>query len=357
MQELSHYFSDSYLQARAKIQAAARLRGLTTLASYTNPCATADDGSPLTTDVYWKGPRDARTVLLVSSALHGIEGYAGSAIQLKHMMDDEPLPPGVAVVYAHALNPWGFDRGRRVNESNVDLNRNFRDWLNDPLPPKHRLADKLQALLLPEQWNWTRTKYLQVVPMILRQGMRQVQAALQGGTYHHPNGIFYGGTKAEWTNTVVRDIIAKCAAHADEIVHVDIHTGLGKRGAVEMILPALDSAEEERARAIWGDEVKSTLKNESASVTVTGSINFAYDESVRRKCNVTMLCAEFGTIGKLDVLRAMAMDNFVRVRGGTLAQHFDAAIRMREAFAPQDPAWQHEVVNTGTALLQQALRR
>ena len=36
------------------------------------------------------------------------------------------------VLFVHALNPYGFSHGRRVNEDNVDLNRNFRDFATPP---------------------------------------------------------------------------------------------------------------------------------------------------------------------------------------------------------------------------------
>eukprot|EP01032_Pedospumella_encystans_P016815 gene16815-19167_t len=81
-------------------------------------------GEELAMDVAVQGPADAAQVLMTTSAVHGIEGFCGSAIQtgLLHSLS---LPPGVAVVHVHAVNPHGFSHARRVNEDNVDLNRNF----------------------------------------------------------------------------------------------------------------------------------------------------------------------------------------------------------------------------------------
>ena len=39
----------------------------------------------------------------------------------------------LSIVLLHASNPYGFAWGRRVNEDNVDLNRNFVDF-DAPLP-------------------------------------------------------------------------------------------------------------------------------------------------------------------------------------------------------------------------------
>src|SRR5690606_39367139 len=38
------------------------------------------------------------------------------------------LPEDTAVLLIHAINPYGFSHIRRVNEDNIDLNRNFRDF-------------------------------------------------------------------------------------------------------------------------------------------------------------------------------------------------------------------------------------
>lgn len=65
----------------------------------------------------------------------GPEGYAGSASQLAildflqdnmyytteaKVNEQSDLP---TVVMVHALNPYGFATGRRVNEDNIDINR------------------------------------------------------------------------------------------------------------------------------------------------------------------------------------------------------------------------------------------
>jgi hypothetical protein len=71
-------------------------------------------------------------LLIVSSACHGVEGYCGSGVQVFALHDDEwrakARDAGVAVLYIHALNPYGFSHLRRVTQENVDLNRNFHDF-------------------------------------------------------------------------------------------------------------------------------------------------------------------------------------------------------------------------------------
>src|SRR6058998_1186854 len=93
-------------------------------------------------DIAWFGNANPRSVLLHSSGLHGVEGFAGSAIQLQ-MLDDLPsLPTDAALVVVHALNPYGMAWLRRVNENNVDLNRNFlADETFSGVPPTYAVLD------------------------------------------------------------------------------------------------------------------------------------------------------------------------------------------------------------------------
>jgi hypothetical protein len=53
--------------------------------------------------------------------------------------EGEQVPPDVTLVLVHAVNPYGFHNDRRVNEDNIDLNRNFLTpeqfemaWSRDP---------------------------------------------------------------------------------------------------------------------------------------------------------------------------------------------------------------------------------
>ena len=75
------------------------------------------------------------------SGTHGIEGYLGSAIQLRFLHElflqqekrlrtnNVHAPPTKntpvkKVLLIHAINPYGMRHHRRTNENNVDLNRN-----------------------------------------------------------------------------------------------------------------------------------------------------------------------------------------------------------------------------------------
>ena len=72
-------FSQRYREAREKFLQAAHQAGLS-VQSHQHPLQ-GRDGEDLAMDVVRDGPADARAVLLLSSACHGVEGYCGSGVQ------------------------------------------------------------------------------------------------------------------------------------------------------------------------------------------------------------------------------------------------------------------------------------
>jgi hypothetical protein len=141
-------FETTYSAARAAfLRAAADAGG--ELASWRHPLA-GPDGAPLFTDTARFGAPAARRVLFVLSGTHGIEGFCGSGIQQFLLRGGVAarVPDGTALVFVHAVNPWGFAWLRRVNEDNVDLNRNFLD--HGKPHPANADYDALYAVMNPE---------------------------------------------------------------------------------------------------------------------------------------------------------------------------------------------------------------
>jgi len=72
-------FSASYGQARAKFLGACQAVGLT-VESHAHPLR-GSQGEILAMDVALDGPADAKNLLIISSACHGVEGYCGSGLE------------------------------------------------------------------------------------------------------------------------------------------------------------------------------------------------------------------------------------------------------------------------------------
>jgi len=110
------------------------------------------EGEDLAIDVAQLGDDAAASVLLIVSATHGVEGYAGSALQ-SWWLDERAADLDLGrtrVVMIHGFNPVGFSWVRRVNEDNVDLNRNFVDWAS---PPTNAEYGEIADLLVPSTWS------------------------------------------------------------------------------------------------------------------------------------------------------------------------------------------------------------
>ena len=356
-EETNPYFSDSYEQARAQFKKAALARTDCTFSTYEHPSEIDDNGAPLSTDVAWLGPKDAKKILVLSSALHGAEGPVGSAIQLQALTEqlDESLADDTAIVFIHAINPYGFKYMKRGNEDNIDLNRNFLDWLKD-LPKEHFLTHRVQSLLAVDHWNWPKTLF-KGASILLRHGMRALQASLQQGQYSRPDGLFYGGDKPAWSNEVMRSIAKECTEHAEKIIHVDIHSGLGKRGEGVLLVSAPSQSEiGQRAKKIWG-EISSTVDGKSVSAHVSGSIDQVFNDAAAGKnCEINVAALEFGTLSPFSVLKALAYDNWVSRKG--LKGEFQAKARayMSDAFSPNDPVWQIKTLAKGSKVFSDSLQ-
>ena len=107
-------------------------------------------GQELSIDVVVIGAERPRRALTVLSGVHGVEGYLNSQLQtdLLGRVDRSSMPQDMAVVLVHAVNPWGMAWWRRQNESNVDLNRN---WRRSATAPVHNDAyDLVHPLACPD---------------------------------------------------------------------------------------------------------------------------------------------------------------------------------------------------------------
>ena len=66
--------------------------------------------------------------------------------------------------------------------------------------------------------------------------MAAFQAAVSGGQYTRPTGLFYGGRGESWSNTTLRGILKdSLAPSVKKLAVLDFHTGLGPMGYGEPI--------------------------------------------------------------------------------------------------------------------------
>ena len=355
--DLRAAFAQSYAEARGKFVAAAEAADLD-VASHAHPML-GRDGEALAMDVVREGPRDAAAVLLVSSACHGAEGFCGSGVQVA-LLRDAPWRAmlrerGVAVLYVHALNPYGFSWLRRVTHEGVDLNRNFQDF-SQPLPINAGY-DELAHLLVPEHWPPAPEVQAAMQRHIATHGLAATQTAITGGQYRHPLGLFYGGVNPTWSNVTLRHVLQEHGQRCRRLAWIDLHTGLGPSGHGERIFACRDEAAAlARARAWWGREVTSIYDGSSASALLTGLMWLAaYQECPQAE--YTGIALEYGTVPVMEVIDALRADHWLECHPEAEAVQ-GAAIkrRVRDAFYTDTDAWKQRIVEQAMQAAGQAVR-
>lgn len=349
-------FRPSYADARATWLALAAARGLA-VESHLHPLR-GPRGEVLAMDVVRDGPADADCLLLTTSAVHGIEGHGGCGIQAGLLQAGASLRalagPRTALLHVHAVNPHGFAHGRRVNEDNIDLNRNFIDF-TQPLPDHPDYA-AVHPLLLPPAWPPSPQNEAALQAQLDAMGPRRAQMAITRGQHSHPGGLYFGGLAPAWSNTTFRAVLQRHAAGCRHLAWIDLHSGLGPSGVGERIFASFDTgAALQRARQWWGDGVTSVHTGSSTSIPMTGPIQTAVDSACPQAA-YTGICLEFGTVPLPQMILALRADHWLHQHPEADATLADAIRQqIRAAFYTDTPAWKQALWTQGLQATQQAL--
>lgn len=365
--DLQNYFSTDYRAAREKFLSAAKEAGAR-IESFENP-ALAPDGKPVFTDVALVGDDSAANVLLVNSATHGVEGFCGSAALVGYLREGlwRSAGPNGRAVLVHAINPHGFAWVRRVTEDNVDLNRNFIDHAGTR--PANAEYDALHAVITPEKWN-TKTRAAcdrAFQDFAKENGAFALQSAVTRGQYHHPDGVFYGGSETTWSNRTFHAIVEQFVKGAARVGWLDIHTGLGPYGTAELIgMPGSGNPVGDRLRAIYGRDlytppmeiVPPAKKGTPTAPPTSAALNGTIGGCVRRVLNGTTVIGatvEFGTYSVRDVLYALIADNWLHLHGDVDSE-FGRAIKAntRLRLYPDEESWKELVWTRARQILRAA---
>lgn len=344
MQTAANWFPDDYDDARRTFVSLAAEHGFI-LTAHVHPSQRGPRGQELACDTAWLGPVDAKRVLLISSGTHGVEGYCGSGCQAALLRSGlfSDLHDDTAVLLVHAVNPYGFAWLRRTNEDNVDLNRNFIDHRH---VTRNTAYDEIHNWLVPPEWQGPQRAEADanIDRYIQERGLRAFQVAMTGGQYHHPDGLFYGGTAPSWSNRNWRQLLATHCGRAEQVYAIDIHSGLGPSGVGEAI-SATDRREYERACAVFGADVKWTGDDGAVSAQIGGSMAHGSHE-VLGPDRLTMIALEYGTYPIPQTLEALRAETWL-VAKGTASDADTQRIKqaLLDVFYVNEPAWKRAVVD------------
>jgi hypothetical protein len=351
------YFANTYTGSRENFHQACSQAGID-VDHYIHPLLGIDD-EELATDVARIGPVDAETVIILTSATHGVEGFGGSGIQVGMLLDKNgpKLPIGTALLLIHGVNPFGFSWCRRVNEDNVDMNRNFVDHAGNNYP-ENELFELLYPHAVPKRWQ--ESDFLecnkQLDLLANEHGAVPVRKALTKGQYFHPDSVHFGGQKASWSNETLYKICQKELVNAKQGILIDLHTGLGPYGYGELMTPAKPGeAVFDRLFDWFGDEVHSTTAGSSNYAGSKGSVLAGFRPG-SDNLEWTSVGLEFGTLDQKTVSHAMRGDIWVYVHGDPQSPlGDDIRTLVRDAFYVDEDKWKQMLWERGREVIERVI--
>jgi len=352
------YYRDSYEESRAQFLelAADAKRDYAGAEAGIIPVPDRTDGE-LAVDWLYIPPRGEKSALVVlSSGVHGAEGFAGGAVQA--LLLEEYLPgaerKSTGFLFIHGINPYGMKNWRRFTGNNVDLNRNA------PIGPQVYATPnpdygKLDAFLNPEGKVDLRRldeKFfdLGMFWRVLVSGKKAFRQASVGGQYKYPEGIFYGGSGPESQMPAIGELLRSRSASYAFVLGLDLHTGVGRRSYMHLMMNAgKDEAYRKEAVALFAGHPLDWPDGDDFYVT-SGDFT-TWLESIVSPRPVVALTVEFGTLdsqttrGAFKSLWNMIHEN--RGRRFGYARPEDArrvAEAYREMFFPSSRVWRSEVL-------------
>ncbi|RLN93865.1 hypothetical protein BBJ28_00014309 [Nothophytophthora sp. Chile5] len=356
------HFSDSYYQARALFRARAEAAGAQLFTLPLDHLAHLD----LTIDVAVIEGSNER-VLLHISGTHGVEGFAGSAIQ--SMLLNRPAAVSSSkqwptVIFVHALNAYGFAQFRRFNEHNVDLNRN---WLTPEEFEECQARDPNLAgymdvfdVLNPTDirafkgWFWVKA-----AQHLITKGFDAIKKATIGGNYRFPQTLFYGGAQLEPSLVLLQRFLREHVdfAAVKKFGMIDVHTGLGPAGFDTLMLGA--KSDMSLARSVFsGPEYQDKVvfvhdPENPVSRGYEGVSGFTFDGvgallGPQVKKNALLFCQEFGTVPGVFILKAMVEENAMFNHNQSPVGRLPYAQKLRDVYyLHQSCSWKSEVLRRG----------
>ena len=365
------WFIDDYAPARLAFldQARALAGRFERVEQFAIPVASAQTKDLFVDGLYVPAQRAPKRLLILSSAVHGVEGPAGSAVQRLFMgefMTPEALQD-TGVLLLHAVNPYGFAVRRRVTEQNVDLNRNASTtnalYLTDNAgyPLVDPLINPPDAV---DTGAWAHRLFLlRAVAMIAQHGMPPLRQAVLQGQYAYPKGIYYGGGALAPQLQALAPRLEKIINDYPLSMSIDLHTGYGARGQLHVFLnPPADARTRQGLEQVfeghpidWGSG--------KDFYTVTGDVT-GWIGTLRRSGPHLPALFEYGTLdsqttlGAIKSLQISVLENQGFQHGwASPADQARVAQDYREMFNPSAPAWRTQVITDSRALLEQVMVR
>lgn len=329
-------------------------------------------------DFTYIAPRETpENLFILISGVHGVEGYAGSAIQLQFI--NSMLPKmnltNSGVLLVHSLNPFGFKYHHRCTENHVNLNRNCSVTtdlyqiqnpksleLSDLHLPKEPVQDVVSKLVSLRQQKDGRVHFGQV-------SMEDFIKGVGPGQYQAPYGLEFGGFKAEPQIEELTKLLKIIIPRFKDIFLFDLHTGLGDRGRLHLLTgdpkvcinPSL-------FETCFAPQIDAHIYDFTSTETegfyeTFGATNDLIAQLVNENQRVCALTMEFGTLGHSTEKQIESLDSWLLKHQGTFYGYASAEIEAKieaknlEKFFPADQAWRTQILETSDQMFSRVFSR
>ena len=366
---MDSYFPSSYEDSRVRFLSSLNLirQKWKSTQLQTHPLKSFPD---LSIDWLWAHAPKKETLVIISTAEHGIEGYVGYALMKVFIEEFAPHldSENTGLLLIHGLNPWGMKHHRKVNENSVDLNRNFVfDGHFDPAinPEFHRVKDLINPQTRIQSFGIENIKFWsRVVKAIFTPGIATVTKAALLGQHHTPNGFYYGGTTYQEGTVVAMELYRRALQEYQSVIQIDMHTGYGPRDQMSIIMSPLDSMTSEEASRRFNYPLVLKI-NAEEFYDISGDMAAYYYELRNKQFPDKQLFAcgfEFGTFGssllaRIRSLRAMVFENQLHWHGAKSESIAHQVCReFEELYFPAEKKWQEKALADGRQAFDGILR-
>lgn len=365
------YFRETYADCRSRfIQAARKMKQkFKNVIVSAIPVESRTD-KDLTIDYcYIPAQKNPKRLLILTSAVHGVEGYTGSAIQqmfLTELVKEKDLDE-MGLLLVHGVNPYGFKNKRRVSENNVDVNRNcsadrrLYETVNKGYQDLNGFLNQTEPVDLTSFGNVF--FQLNAIYKIVKYGMPSLRQAVLQGQYQYEKGVYFGGRQLEPMVAAISDLVRETARPYRMIFTIDLHTGYGANGTMHLFPDPLKNPDKKAkieaifsgTRIDWGDT--------DDFYTVTGSFATYLGQILPDKYYLTMTF-EFGTMdtqttmGVIKALHNVMIEN-QGVQYGYKSPKDETGVKERylEGYYPSSQAWRSKAIHDARKQLIQAVEK
>jgi len=317
---------------------------------------------------YVPAQKTFKRLIILSSAVHGVEGYVGSAVQQMFMEEliGKVYLTDMGVLLLHGINPYGFKYNRRVSENNVDLNRNcstdnglYRNIntgysdLYGMLNPKGKVSHTSVGNVF---------FHINAVRKIAQHSMKTLRQAILQGQYQYQEGLWFGGNTLEPSIKAVTPLLKEVAKNYEIVFNIDLHTGYGARGTLHLFPnPVKDKKIRQDLKEIfsgnpidWGDG--------KDFYTVTGDFPTYIGQNLLGKYFFS-IPFEFGTLdsqttmGSIKSLHNMIVENHGFHHGyKTKKDRLKIETALLEMYYPSSEKWRSKAIQDARKLLSRAVK-